>query len=178
MNASAAPPIALIGLMGAGKSEVARELGRRWSAQALDLDAMIEAESGGSIAAWFERLGEVSFREREAELLERAVASGAAVIACGGGIVLGETARATLTRRCRTVWLEVSPPEAARRLAGLEHSRPLLGGTEPESRLAQLLQERAPLYRSAARARVTTDGLSAAEVADAVIAALAGTEHA
>jgi len=174
MNAAAAPPIALIGLMGAGKSEVAAELALRLGAPALDLDRMIEAECGATVAQWFERHGEASFRRLEGEALARAIESGAAVIACGGGVVLAPGASELLARRCRTVWLEVSPVEAARRLAGREGTRPMLGGAEPRARLAALLEEREALYRAAASRRVHTDGLSADRVAEAVLAALAG----
>jgi shikimate kinase len=111
---------------------------------------------------------------REREMLGRAIEGAAAVIACGGGTVLDEGARASLQRRCRTVWLEVSPAEAARRLRGAESVRPLLAGGTPEERLARLLEERAPLYLVASCCRIATDGRTADEVAGAVLAALAG----
>ncbi|MGH7743058.1 MAG: shikimate kinase [Candidatus Eiseniibacteriota bacterium] len=171
-------PIALIGLMGAGKSEVARMLARRLDAPALDLDALIEADSGASIEQWFERHGEAAFRQREREMLNQALERAPGVIACGGGIVLDQQARALLANHCRTVWLEVSPAEAARRLAGVERSRPLLGEGEPSARLTQLLGERDALYRGAAQVRVPTDGRSASQVADAVLEALASAGHA
>lgn len=173
MSARETPPIALIGLMGAGKSEVARRLASRLNGPALDLDARLETESGASVSEWFERHGEASFRSRERELLERSLEDGPAVIACGGGIVLDPAARSTLALRCRTVWLVVSPAEAARRLTGQERTRPLLAGANAEDRLAALLAEREVLYRAAARFRVMTDGLSADQVADAVLAVLA-----
>src|SRR3989442_11505859 len=63
--------------MGAGKSAVARILGERMGTLVADLDAMIEAEEGTSVAELFERAGEPYFRRRESELLERALAAGA-----------------------------------------------------------------------------------------------------
>ena len=178
MNAHAASPIALIGLMGAGKSEVARLLAARLGAPAIDLDARIEAESGRSIPEWFDVPGESAFRERERHALERALAAGAAVIACGGGIVLDPVARDLLAECCRTVWLEVSPAEAARRLEGGELSRPLLAGQpNREAQLERLLNSRAALYRAASRFRVMTDGRSAEQVGELVWAALAAAER-
>ena len=50
-------PIALVGLMGAGKSAVARELGERLGTVVADLDAMIEADAGCTVAELFERVG-------------------------------------------------------------------------------------------------------------------------
>jgi shikimate kinase len=170
------PPhaIALIGLMGAGKSSVARLLGERLGVSVADLDGMIEAVEGCSVAELFERAGEAWFRRREGELLREALGSGVRVLACGGGVVLDPAHRALLRERCRVVWLEVSPAEAARRVAasnGIE-ARPLLAGAAPGDRLSALLAERAALYAEAAHARIVTDGLSPQQVADAVIAAL------
>lgn len=168
-------PIALVGLMGAGKSAVARVLGERLGVAAADLDAMIEAVEGASVAELFERSGEAWFRTRESELLEQALRAGVKVIACGGGIVLDPARRALLKSRCRVVWLEVSPAEAARRTARTAATRPLLAGAPAEARLAQILTEREALYAEVAEVRVRTDGRTAEQVAGAVLAALAPT---
>jgi shikimate kinase len=167
-------PIALVGLMGAGKSAVADVLGERLGTAVADLDAMLEAETGCSVAELFAREGEPAFRRREAALFERVQAAGAGVIACGGGLVLDPRCRELLRTGCRTVWLEVAPATAARRI-GAGAGRPLLHGAPPVERLATVLGERSSLYAEVAGARVTTEGRTAAEVADAVMEALART---
>lgn len=169
-------PLALIGLMGSGKSAVARVLGERWGVSVADLDGMIEAIEGCTVAELFERAGEAWFRRRESELLAEALKSGVRIVACGGGIVLDPVQRALLRERCEVVWLEVEPTEAAQRIAA-QHAdpaavRPLLAGGSPEARLSSLLAERAPLYAEAAHLRVATHGRTPEQVADAVIAAL------
>jgi shikimate kinase len=173
---AAARPIALIGLMGAGKSAVARVLGERLGVSVADLDGMIEATEGCSVAELFERAGEAWFRRRESELLAEAIRSGVQVVACGGGVVLDPERRRLLRERCRVVWLEISPETAAARLeaAGGDAGsvRPLLAGRPARERLETLLRERAPLYAEAAHARVPTDGRSPEQVADAVLAAI------
>jgi len=167
-------PIALIGLMGAGKSAVARILGERLAVSVADLDAMLEAETGHPIAAQFADHGEAAFRRREALALRRALAAGVRVIACGGGVVLDPGNRALLKERCDVVWLEVGPDEAARRLAAVRETRPLLAGADPEARLRTVLSERADLYRDIAARRIATDGLGVEQVADAVLAGRVG----
>jgi shikimate kinase len=171
-------PIALIGLMGAGKSAVARVLGERLGVGVADLDGMIEAVEGCSIAELFERAGEAWFRRRESELLAEAIRSGVQVVACGGGVVLDPERRRLLRERCRVVWLEASPATAASRLeAGTGSSsdvRPLLAGRPVRERLEELLRERSTLYAEAAHVRVATDGKTPERVADAVLAAVAG----
>jgi len=172
MNVRETRPIALIGLMGAGKSAVARRLGERLGVSVADLDALLEAETGATISQQFEREGESTFRRREAELLGRVLADGVSVIACGGGIVLDPSLRTRLHDRCRVVWLRVSPEQAASRLASEIASRPLLRNGVAAARLHELLATREPLYGETAHYRVDTDERDPDAVADDVLAAL------
>lgn len=169
-------PIALIGLMGAGKSTVARVLGERLGVSVADLDEMIEAEAGLSVAALFEREGEAWFRRREGELLDHVMVGRIGVVACGGGIVVDAGTREKLRRACRVVWLEVTPGTAARRVEAEADRRPMLAGDTPERRLATLLQGREALYAETARVRVATDGRSPEVVADEIVRALGEAE--
>lgn len=173
-----ARPIALVGLMGAGKSTVARALGERLGGAVADLDAMVEAARGCSVAELFEREGEPAFRRLEGRILDQALAAGAGIISCGGGIVLDPEQRRLLAARCRVVWLEVSPAIAALRLANAGDSRPLFASgaageaATPLLRLEALLAERRPLYEQVAQVRVPVDGRTADEVADEVLRVL------
>jgi shikimate kinase len=181
MTGGEARPIALIGLMGAGKSEVARALGERLGAAVADLDAMAEAERGCTVAELFEREGEAAFRRLEGRILDQALSSGAAVLACGGGIVLDPAHRRALAARCRVVWLEVAPTTAAARIGRSSRSRPLLVAAGPAGsdalvlRLTRLLAERRPLYQEVAGVRVAVDDRSADQVADEVLRVLETT---
>jgi shikimate kinase len=159
-------PIALIGLMGSGKSAVARELGERLGTSVADLDALIESEEGRPIAHLFEQEGEPWFRRREGIALDRVLAAGVGVVACGGGIVLVPEHRRRLRDACFTVWLEVAPAEAAARLEGETLLRPLLAGAPPAERLAALLEGRAALYGEVAHLRIDTSGRSPVAVAE------------
>ena len=179
MNQEVRHPIALIGIMGAGKSAVANALGERLGTSVADLDAMAEATQGTTVAELFGRLGEAGFHRLESELLARVLRAGVRVIACGGGIVMEADSRRLLHDRCHVVWLEVSPAEAARRIS--RHgdpgaTRPLLAGGDATKRLEVLLHERAALYQETAHARVQTQGRSAVEVAGLVLASRRTTE--
>jgi shikimate kinase len=167
-------PVALVGLMGAGKSAVARALGERLGTAVADLDALLEAESGRSIGQLFEERGEPWFRAREGELLREALDAGARVVACGGGLVLTPRHRALLGKRCRVVWLQVTPHEAARRIGGDAALRPLLAGGDVAQRLERLLEERRPLYAEVADLTLPTDGADPESLAERIVI---GLEH-
>jgi shikimate kinase len=172
-----ARPIALVGLMGAGKTTVARILGARLGGAVVDLDRAVEDSAGCTIAELFAREGEAGFRARESAALSAVLADPPAVLACGGGVILDPERRAWLRERCRVVWLEVSPAEAARRMGSGPGPgvRPLLGAGLP--RLEAMLGERSALYAEAAGLRVSTDGRSPEQVTDAVLAGLAAIER-
>ena len=165
-------PVALVGLSGAGKTAVGPVLAARLGGGVADLDARIAGRAGLAIPELFARDGEAAFRRLECAELERAINEGVAVIACGGGIVDTPEARVLLRERCRAIWLEVDPLEAASRVAAEPGQRPLLAAPSPAERLGELLARRAPHYAAVAFARVATGGRSAAEVAEQVARAL------
>lgn len=138
--------IALIGMMGSGKSAVGAALAARLGWRLVDTDALIVERQGRAIADIFATDGEVAFRRMEAAAVREAAAATHTVIATGGGAILREENRAALWSRCLVVWLTATPEEHAERTARGE-TRPLLEG--PEDRLAsirRLLNERSPLY--------------------------------
>jgi hypothetical protein len=136
-----------------------------------DLDAMVEAERGCSVAELFQREGEPAFRRLESRILEQALAAGAGIISCGGGIVLDPEHRRLLAARCRVVWLEVGPATAALRLANTGGLRPLLaagaaaqslprsanGGCDPAGKVTPVQVPRYP-YAGAWEGSLALDG--------------------
>jgi shikimate kinase len=162
--------IALVGLMGAGKTTVAHLLARRLGAEAVDLDQVLEDEAGCSVSEIFRRDGEDAFRRREAARLAQLIGLGPAVIACGGGAVIDAESRDRLRQSCRVVWLEVSPQEAMRRVGRSPGVRPLL--PEGSNGLEALLRGRETAYREVAEFRILTDGKTPDQVAQAIVDAL------
>lgn len=158
--------------MGSGKTAVGRALARRLRREFVDLDAVVEAAAGASVADIFAREGEAGFRAREAAAVAATAARPGLVVACGGGVVL-DPANVAALRGCGTVvWLQVSPAVAARRVGG-DATRPVLAAMSGDlaERLAVLMAQREGAYRAAADAVVDAEG-STAEVADRVAAAV------
>lgn len=161
--------VVIVGAPGAGKSTVGRRLARRWGVPFKDSDQMVEAEAGKSVADIFVDEGEASFRAREREVIAKALDHSEGVLALGGGAVLDESTRERLVQ-APCVWLRVGVGEAAKRV-GLNTSRPLLLGNVRGTLMA-LLDERTPFYEEVATWSVDTDGRTADEVVDAVVAAV------
>ena len=140
--------IALVGLMGAGKSSVGRRLARRLGVPFLDSDAEIERAAGIGIAEIFERFGEARFREGERRAIARLAEGPPCVIATGGGAFVDAGTRALLLERCTAVWLDADLDTLTERVSR-RGGRPLLNGRPPREALAELAAERRACYAEA-----------------------------
>jgi shikimate kinase len=154
----------LVGMPGAGKSTVGRELAGRLGVPFLDLDERIERDAGASVAEIFRRDGEAAFRALEAATLVEASVADPAVVACGGGVVLEPANRITLRNTGVVVFLH-APLDLLRARIRPAAERPLI---QQDGDLERLLAEREPLYREFA-AHVVDGSGTPGEVADAIV---------
>jgi shikimate kinase len=172
----------LLGMMGAGKSSVGRELARRHRAPFIDLDDRIERVFGVGVAQLFE-LGEAYFRASERAALESLVAEpgfrmAPVIVATGGGIVTDPGNLAIMAAVGQLVYLQADVETLGARLtAPSERSRrPLLSDDDVDGhalaqRLTELLEAREAAYREAS---VIVDASGTPqEVADRIEQALA-----
>jgi shikimate kinase len=168
------PDVFLAGFMGAGKSTVGPLLARALGVPFADLDAAVEALAGASVASILARDGEPAFRDLEASALA-SLPPGGLVVALGGGALLRPANLALARRRGAIVYLRAAPATLAARLDAEPGDRPLLGdarGDALAARITALLAARRAGYEAADRV-VDTDGRPAADVARAVLDALA-----
>jgi shikimate kinase len=165
----------LVGMMGAGKSTVARLLAEAFGCPALDTDEMVERRVGMTVAEMFADDGEGAFRAAESRAIgELDRIAGPLVASVGGGAVLSEANRAVLSSVGTVVWLRALPATLARRV-GRGTGRPLLkrAGAGPLEALAQIAEERQSLYEEVADLVVDVDGLSSRQVAQELLTLLA-----
>jgi shikimate kinase len=152
--------IFLVGLMGAGKTTVGRQLAAELGKTFHDTDHEIERRTGVKIALIFEIEGEAGFRPREAQVVDQLTQLSNVVLATGGGAVLDAENRGHLARRGLVVYLHGQPKDLWNRTRH-DKSRPLLQDTDPLEKLNSLYRQRDPLYREIADIVVDTGRQSA-----------------
>jgi len=140
--------IALIGLMGAGKTHIGRRLAQALSRPFLDSDLEVEAASGRSVRDFFETLGEAAFRDGERKVISRLLAGPPAVLATGGGAFITPETRAILLQGALCVWLRADLDLLDARTRG-RTTRPLLLVEDPRAVLSRLMETRYPIYAQA-----------------------------
>jgi shikimate kinase len=150
--------IYLVGMMGAGKTTVGRQLAKRFGRRFLDADHEIEARTGVRVPTIFEIEGEAGFRKREAQVVAELATEHDLVLATGGGVVLDPANRQVLSHSGLVIYLD-APPALLYERTRHDRNRPLLRVPDPLGKLEQLYIERDPLYR---------------EIADVVIEAVSG----
>lgn len=172
-SADASPPfalgrsVALVGLMGAGKSSVGRRLAKAIEAPFADADDEIVAAAGMSIPEIFASFGEPAFRDLERRVVSRMLDQAPMVMALGGGAFIDPATRAKVKERACSVWFRAELAILAARVVRKRASRPLLQEADPRATLERLMTERYPIYAEADHVIDT-----GAEAPDTVVARL------
>lgn len=140
--------IALVGLMGAGKSTIGRRLAVRLNLPFVDADTEIERAAGCSIPDIFERYGEARFRDGERRVIARLLKGLPTVLATGGGAFVDPETRQLILDRSWSIWLRAELDVLVDRCRRRDN-RPLLQGGDMRQTLERLIAERYPVYRAA-----------------------------
>lgn len=140
--------IALVGLMGVGKSTVGRRLAARLGLPFADGDDEIERAAGMSVSEIFATMGEAAFRDGEARVMRRLLDGPRMVLATGGGAVLNAETRELLKSKAVMVWLKADLKTVASRVQRRD-TRPLLRGKDALQALTAMAEVRYPVYEQA-----------------------------
>jgi shikimate kinase len=167
---SYAKTVALVGLMGAGKSTVGRRLAARLNMPFVDADHEIEAAAGCTIPEFFERHGEAAFRDGESRVIAWLLRGEPKILATGGGAFMNEKTRERIKRRATSVWLRADLDLLVSRVTRRDN-RPLLKQGDPRDIMQRLMDERYPVYAEADIVVDSDDGPHEA-VVERIVAAL------
>jgi len=170
--------VALVGMMGAGKTSIGRRLSARLEVPFADADHEIESAAGMAISEIFAKYGEPEFRRLERSVIARLLHDPPHVLASGGGAYMDETTRAAMREHAFTIWLK-APVEIllgrVRKRQGPDNvngqTRPLLANDDMRGTLERLLVVREPVYRMADMVLESADEPHAV-LLDKIVAAL------
>jgi shikimate kinase len=140
--------IALVGLMGAGKTTIGRRLAAALQLPFADADDEIVSAAGRSIEDIFAERGECEFRRGERQVIARLLAGPVHVLATGGGAFIDPTTRALMKSRAISIWLKAPIDVLMKRVTRRDH-RPLLKEEDPQAVMQRLMEERYPIYAEA-----------------------------
>ena len=163
-------PIALVGLMGSGKSVIGRRLAKQLGLTFADSDQLVTKMAGVSIADVFDLAGEAKFRDMEFRAIQNQLQKPPHVLATGGGAFCEPETAALLRKNATVVWLQASPGTLLKRIGDIT-SRPLLQTGPPLEILQQLQTDRVPSYRKA-HIHLNTDGMTMPESLAMLVSAL------
>ena len=162
--------VALVGLMGVGKTTIGKRLAEHFTLPFTDADEEIEKAAGRSIADIFAQYGEKGFRDGEQRVISRLLDTPVHILATGGGALIHPLTRERLKAKAITVWLKTDLKVLARRVANRGH-RPLLKDRNPMDVLKDHVKTRYPFYEIA-DVVVDTGDHSHARAVDMVLEAL------
>ena len=138
--------IALIGLMGVGKSTLGLKLANSLNYYFVDSDQEIEDREKKSINDIFAQNGEKYFREAERKLIEEITSRDEnIIISLGGGAFINKASREILQHRALIIWINASVNVILQRI-GNKANRPLLNQTDKRKTLEDLARKRFPIY--------------------------------
>jgi len=161
------PNIALVGFMGAGKTEVGKLLAEKMGYGFADTDVLIQKIAGISIPEMFNSWGESSFRALESSVIRKFIQdSQRYVFSLGGGAVLDRENVRIIKERCHVVWLWASGPTIQSRVCPAH--RPLFPTNGHLEQIEKMLHERIPFYSRASDFVINNDLNDTARTADRI----------
>jgi shikimate kinase len=140
--------IVMIGMMGAGKSRIGRDLAVKLELPFVDTDDEIIKAAGCSVSDIFELYGEKAFRDVEERVILRLLNSEVQIIATGGGAFMSVKIRKAISKYGVSIWLKAELNVLVERTSR-RRGRPLLKNGDSATILKRLMDERYPVYGEA-----------------------------
>lgn len=136
--------IALIGMMGTGKSTIGKKIAEFTGYEFVDMDKTIENEQKMSVSEIFFEYGENHFRSLENKLLKQLMLRKRLVVSTGGGIVTNDENIKLLKDNCWNILLHGSIDNISNNTS--DKNRPLIKGKDKFVQLTKLFNERKDRY--------------------------------
>lgn len=169
MSLENANHVALVGLMGVGKTAVGTLLAKKLDCVHTDLDLAVMNSVGRSVGVIFAESGETGFRDLEEKVLNDNLSKeDPSVISTGGGVVERALNREQLKEKTMVIWLRAELGTLVKRI-GQSSSRPLLKDRDPLKALIEINERRSSLYEEVADVIIDTDQISISDVTELLL---------
>ena len=162
--------ITLTGMMGAGKSTIAKILAKKLNIKPIDIDSLIEQNEGEKISEIFSKKGEKYFREIEKNTIDNIFTCENLIISLGGGALENNETREFLLTNSNVIYLQTSPEIIFERIKS-NTERPLLCGNMSIEKISEILEKREKNYQTATY-KITTDNKTPDQIAEEIIGVL------
>ena len=163
--------VTLIGMPGAGKSTVGREVARRLQLRFIDTDRLIQQHTGLTIAENLARLGDEGFIHLEERVVLQLGDFDNCLVSPGGSVIYSRKTMDFLKQRAVLVFLDV-PREIIQSRVGPQRGVVRLKGRT----LEELFNERLPLYRQYADVTISANR-EVDLVAEDIVGVIQGKEN-
>ena len=139
--------IVLIGMMGSGKSTIGYLLSKSSNLKYVDIDKLIEKETGLKIYSIFEKKGEEYFRNIEEKITLKLLKSKKNIISLGGGGFINKNIRKEVLKNNISFWLSWRSSTIIQRI--LKSKKRPLAINSSENDLKRLIGDRSKIYSEA-----------------------------
>jgi shikimate kinase len=158
--------ITLIGMSGVGKSHIGQLLAQKLHYRFIDIDRVMEKDSGTKLQELIDCLGDGKFIEAEENAILGIGKVSDTVISPGGSAIYSERAMKFLKGASTMVFLNASLEDIKRRTP--DFSQRGIVGLKAKG-LGLLFEERQPLYREYADVTLDIESYSAEQIVDILI---------
>ena len=158
--------LVFLGMMGSGKSSIGYLVSKKLKLEFVDIDNLVEKETGLTISQIFEKKGENYFRSIEEKITLLNLKKTLNVISLGGGAFINDKVRKEVLSNHFSFWLNWDELVLLKRIKG-NKKRPLAFKSTDEE-IKQLIKKRSKIY-SKAKYKINCNKLTKAEIVNKII---------
>ena len=153
-------------MMGSGKSSIGNLVSKKLDLPFIDIDGLIEKNTGMSILEIFEKKGENYFRNIEEKITLKCLKKIKNVISLGGGSFINARIRKEILSNHFSFWLNWDDSILIRRIKGSKKRPLVFKSTDQEIRV--IIKDRSKIY-SNAQFKINCNKLTKTEIVKKII---------
>ena len=158
--------LVFLGMMGSGKSSIGSLVSQKLGLPFIDIDNLIEKNTGMSISEIFENKGEDYFRKLEEKITLKSLKNKKNVIALGGGGFINNNIRKEVLSNHISFWLDWDESILLQRIRSSKKRPLVFKSTDKE--IKEIIKKRIKVY-SKAQFKINCNKLTKTEIQKKII---------